>query len=190
MAKNEFRSALTRMKRIWRSGLALCALLRAAGYVLVMLLCVGLLDYFLAFESLVRATLDVAVATIAGFLLLKWLAGISALDDEDAACRADDLVKSRRRSILSALELDNWLARERGEMHPLQAYLMDQSVEVAASDLGRLGFADHFPFRDLWQRIRVFAVQATVAVAVAALNADAAVTIVSRFSSPFLDIPP
>lgn len=190
MTKNEFRRALAGMSRVWRLGLALCAVMRASGYLLVMLLCLGIMDYFLAFDTPVCVVLDAAVLLVSGFLLLKWLGGVLSLREEDAACRADDLLQSRRRSILSALELDKWLATERGRMNPLQVYLMEQSVEQAAKDLGRLGFSDHFPFKAVWSQLKVLVVQLTVAAGVAALNPDASLVIASRFAGPFRDIPP
>lgn len=192
--RTDFSAQLGKIRRRWLSGLTVAALFRAAGYLLAAASIAGLLDFFLAFEPGICIAIDAAILIGVGLLVLVWLVGIWQLDSADAARRIDGILKSRRCVVLSGLELDNWLTKAKADKPSsepeLQIYLVERAIEGAGEELKRLGFADHFPFRELWMRIRRFAGVAAAAAALMLLNTDAAKVIATRFVAPLRDTPP
>lgn len=190
METQEFIAALRRQKRSWQSGLMLAAAMRLAGFVATTLVVYGVFDFFLAFDQRVCLILDlILLAVFAGFLA-AWIRHIVRLTDGDMAGRADRLLHSRRRLILSALEIEAWLGRERGRLPELQVYLAHQSIEKASAEMARLKLSDAFPFPELGRRARTLVLQAIVAGLLACANPAATRTIASRILFPLRDTPP
>jgi len=190
MEKGEFILKLGKLRRNWQAGLLVSAALRLLGHVAVALAVFGLLDFFLAFELSVCLVIDIVLLAVIGGLFAKWVTGIARLHESDAARYADRLLKSARRSVLGAFEINRWLGRNRGSLPDFQVYLSERSIEQASAELRRLTFRDYFPLGVIGRQAKILFLQVCIAGLIAALNGGAAKVILTRILLPLRDTPP
>lgn len=190
MQAGNFRGMLGKLRRQWQVGMLVCAIMRATGLAAAVLTAYAVLDFFFGFDLAACLVLDMLLLLALAILFLVWIVKVFRLNENDAACRADRLLMSGRRPVLSALELDNWLVREKTSLPALQAWLMEQSTIEAGKELAKLRFRDRFPFGELGRRLKVFAIQLCIGGLIAALNVDASRAIISRIVFPLRDTPP
>ncbi len=190
MGEKTFSRMIGTLRRRWQAGLLLCDVLRAAGLAIVVLTVYGLLDWFAAFGPIVSLVLDAALLAVLIALFLGWLARSLRLSNGDMARRADRLLNSRRRAMLSALELESWLAGRAGAGEGFQEYLAGQSVDEAGRVLKGVKFGQYFPLPEIGQRLRILLLQVCVAAVVFYLNSDALQTALTRILFPLRDTPP
>ncbi len=190
MALSKFSGRLSKLRAVWQLGLVLEALIRVGGLAAVVTLVYAAADFFLALGVRVR---EVAGVVLAGALLLLWATWIiRALvrTNREMADRADALLGSRRRTVLSAFELESWVSRLTDAGASLRRFLVQQSVARALSDLRRLRFKDYFPIPELRGRFKILSVQLLAVALAASISPDATQTILRRLVAPRRDIPP
>lgn len=190
MKDQQFISSLRWLKHAWQAGLLLCDLMRLLGSAAATLAVYAVLDFFLAFDPEVCLVMDILVALTLAALVVLWLGRILRLTAPDMARRADALLKGRRRPILSALELHEWLSREQDRLPDLHAYLAQKSIANSSAEMGRLKFRDYFPFPELRKRFGIAAIQFCAAGILFCLNPAASKIIQTRILFPFRDTPP
>jgi hypothetical protein len=181
---DKFLHELGRFRRKWKLALLRGVLCECGGWLALLLACLAWLDYFLAFEPMVR--LVAGGASLAA--LLSWLgfrlAGIYAIDAKASAVYADTLLKSTRREILSALEIG---ANPKGSS-PIAAYLARQGIAAARERLATLETRRrHRLPADVRKRLILALVLSLVP---AAFHPGAALRLVGRWVLPLADIAP
>jgi len=144
-----FRSALRSFLRRWRSGLLLTGIFRALLIAGVVLLALGVFDFYAGLSDPARGIAfgSIVAAAVFGAVWALWDA--ITFMRRDAAKAADSAIASGRRDVLSALELN---ANATGET-ALARWLQQRSVETAAGQLGRLPLSRSLPLRALGRRV-------------------------------------
>ena len=181
---------LTRQKRIWQASLLAQALLRAAAWALGLLAPYMILDFFLGFSPASLYTINLFLAVFLACQCGRALVQILRLTDRDAAIRADILLADRRRTILGARELLDWL-----RLHALQTetpggFLAIRAVENAGRRLAEIPFRRSVPEMDLRKQARMAGLALLAVLVLLVLPSNAGRTILRRICRPGLDIPP
>lgn len=181
-----FRSALRSFLFRWRLGLLLAGMLRAVLVAGVVLLALGVFDFYAALSDPGRRIAFTVFASVAGLGAVWALWDAITFMRRDAARAADSKIAGGRREVLSALELNESATGDT----PLARWLRERSVETAASRLEALPFSGALPLRAMRWR----AGQALVVAAVFGLLAFAVPvvfkTIGRRLLDPGADVPP
>ena len=189
-AQGTFRRRLRHIKRTWQLGLAARDLVRLAGGAIAAVAALGLLDYFLAFDDVLRPILLACLCGAAAVAAALWIGRVLVLRDLAAARRADALSGSRRRPAQGALELCGGLRSKTEAPSDMQSYLIGRAIDNATAELERLPLRTALPRAELGRQARVFVLQALVAGLLYALNPAACRVIAARLFEPFRDIPP
>ena len=180
-----FEKELARVRRGWQRGLAIAAMLELVSYAAVALAALCWLDLLLALPGPGR----IVGATLAAGALLAWVAGrlahVARFGRRKAAVVADRMLVSRRREVLSALELQQAAARAPS---PLLAYLVDRCRRSATERLHAL--VRPRPAGRMRAAYRRFYLGLAMALVPALLNPRAALTLAGRLLLPGADIPP
>ena len=180
-----FRAELRRLRRRWRNGRLLCALIEALGWAAAAVAVLAWLDLLLALNGAARAALGIAAA----LLLLGWVAfrlgRAWSLTLRDTAVYADGLLHSRRREALSALELQRSLAPGTSS---LTTYFVGACVDRAATRMKSV--RDPWPAAEWRAARRRLALCLAVALLPGLVNPRAAWTVTRRVIFPHADIPP
>ena len=129
-----FRSALRSFLLRWRFGLLLTGIFRAVLVAGVVLLALGVFDFYAGLSDSARHVAFAVFASAAVFGAVWALWDAITFMRRDAAKAADSAIASGRRDVLSALELN---ANATGET-ALARWLQQRSVETAAGQLGKL----------------------------------------------------
>ena len=181
-----FRSALRSFLRRWRFGLLLTGIFRAVFIAGVVLLALGVFDYYAGLSDAARgkAFAGIVAAAVFGAVWALWDA--ITFMRRDAAKAADAAIASGRRDVLSALELN---AGATGAT-ALARWLQERSVGTAAGQLGKLPLSRSLPLRALGRRmVQALGVAAIFAALALALPGPFMV-IGRRLLDPQADVPP
>jgi hypothetical protein len=190
-----FLSGLATVRRRRRAGLVVCELMRLAGATTVVLLVAGLLDVWLAPDTVVRSVVGVGVLCLCVGLTLAWLGDAYRFSAADAARFADRALGNRRRETLSALELSTAAASvpragEADEARELYRFLVERAVTAAGARLCDLRTRDLLPRPELRRQACVLLVQLLALAAAVGLRPDAAALVAERLACPWRDLPP
>ncbi len=181
---DRFLTELKRFRRRWQWERLRCVLLVFVGWLVLTMAVLCWLDLFLSLTSTARIVLD-GVCILA---LLIWLgirlAGILRIKEKDCAVHADRLLQSRRREVLSALEV----GRSKAHTSSISGYLAKAGIDSARERLQTL--VDIRPKAQLRQVRRQLFLCLAVALLPALFNLRAARDLSSRFLIPHADIPP
>jgi len=186
---SRFGSALFCSRLRWQIGLFLRALFRLAGHATIVLFLYVLLDFFLAFGTRTRIVLNAAACMFLAGCFFAWTVNILKITDRDAATRADRRLSVKRKPILSAFELENWM-RARPAEAGLSSFLVGQAVDRAAGDMERLRLRDQYPLLDIGRQLRLMVIQVALVALMLAAHGTASRIILSRIRHPTHDIPP
>ncbi len=181
-----FHSTLGNFQRRWRLGILMSGLLQIAGWLGFALLAFGLLDYYAGFNDPTRRIIAGLLGTVAGLGVVHALWNIFIFRQRPAAAEADRSLKSLRREVLSAFELQE--APEGGA--PLTLWLQQRALDRAAASLESIPFPGAIPIDPL--RARAKRLLALLAVIVLCFIVAPAATgiIARRLLQPYADIPP
>ena len=181
-----FRSALRSFLLRWRFGLLLTGVFRALVVAGIVLLALGVFDFYAGLSDSARrvAFAVFGSAAVFGAVLALWDA--ITFMRRDAARAADSTIASGRRDVLSALELN---ANDAGET-TLARWLRERSVESAATHLGALPLSRSLPLRAMGQRTAQALGVAVIFGALAITVPAAFKTIGRRLLDPSADVPP
>lgn len=188
-SRNKLIGKLSRIRLVWQAGLLFRDFLRLTGWLLVAVTCYSIADFFMALEQTSRVTLDIIVAaalTVAGLVLL---ARVLNIGNRDAARRADSILASRRRPVLSAFELNSWLKRQVNSSD-LAVFLARRTIDGAVEQMNALHTRRYFPTDAIAAQFRVLFLQILAAAIIFCPNQTASRTILSRILFPMRDIPP
>ena len=186
--KNAFNHKLARIRAIYLSGWMLAAGLRILAFALASLLSCVLLDALFAFDERTRmgmgTTLLLGTLAMAGYGMV---AGLS-LSRRAIACWVDGLLPSRRRPVLSALELAE--APEASDSSTFGPFLKNQALDQGIQAMARLSAWQCLPRRLLKRdALRLGMAVATWGLLWAIWNAPVR-THALRLLAPSRDIPP
>ena len=186
--KTEFQRQLARVRRIYAGGLLLAAALRLAAAAAAALLGALLFDALFAFDEPVRITIGLLLllgaAAFAAFALVTTL----ALPRRAIAAWADSRLSSRRRPVLSALELA--AAPPPDEHSAFGPYLVDRALERGRDAVAGLSFAQLLPRRILRRTGLQLAGALATWILLAAIWTVPVRTHLLRLLAPARDIPP
>ncbi len=188
----DLNAALTRMKHSWQSGLLLCAAVRLAGEALVALSVYGVADAFLALADGVRIVLGILLAAALAALAVARVIRMLRITNEQMARRGDSLLRSSRRAVLSAWELDRWISAggAGGVSAGLTRFLVERSIGLATASLRGLQWKEYFPFAEVRRELKAAGLKLLIPVFLLILNPNAARTVLGRMLLPGRDIPP
>ncbi len=185
----EFSSTLNRLKKVWQLGLVLRTLIRLLGWFLIFALFIGIADYCLAFSPAELTSIDGVTITFFTLLIMVWITRVAVLDSRAIANRVDELSNDSRRSILSAVELQDWL-KEKKDDDDLSTFLALRAINRATEQLKAIPLFTVLPKNKLQRQSRAFFWQALFPALLIVFYAPATKTITSRFLCPYEDIPP
>lgn len=181
-----FRIALRRFLLRWRLGLLATGLFRSIVFAGLLLLALGVFDFYAGLTDFGRRVAFAAWVTVAGFGLVWALWDAITFMRRDAATAADFAIASGRREVLSALELN---AQSSGET-ALARWLQQRSVDSAAARLKELPVARSMPLRSLGRRLfQTLGIAAVFGALVVTLPGPVRI-IGQRLLDPRADIPP
>ncbi|MBI2442134.1 MAG: hypothetical protein HYV35_12280 [Lentisphaerae bacterium] len=189
-SKTDFTGRLARMKRRWQWGLLLRGGIRLAGQATVALAVYAVADVFLAFPEGFRAGLDILLLAVFLIAAIARAARIILLTDKHMAGCADDLLQSRRRIVLSAVELGALKSENRAAPADLLRFLIRRSIDEAATALAALDLRAAVPRAEIRRELKAAFVKLLAACALLLLNPSAARVALGRIVLPWHDIPP
>jgi hypothetical protein len=180
----QFLTQLKRFRAQWQGWLLRCLALELIGWIIVTMTVLCFLDLFLALAPKLR----VALGGLCFLCLLAWLgirlAGIYRITEKDSAIHADRLLQSRRREILSALEV----GQSRTNQSPLSAYLSSAGIESAGKQLKSVAnIRPEGRLKKIYLRLSLFAGILLISLM---LSPRGAITLAGRLLLPYADIPP
>jgi hypothetical protein len=182
-----FSAALRRFQLRWRSGLIVSGILRAALWFGVVLLALGVFDFYSGFGDGVRRMIFAVLITISAAGVIGALWDALAFGRREAAREADRIVSPGRREMLSAVELGE------GELSPhgsLSAWLRQQAVDHAGRSLKSVPPKRSLPVAKLRRAAWRFGTLAVVIGLLAAIWPQAVSVIGRRLLQPNADVPP
>jgi hypothetical protein len=188
--ESDFAARLVRCRRYWQVGLFARDVLKITGLVLVLLAVYSLLDFFLALAPVSRLTIDIVCLIGFGLLGVVWLVRVFRTSDRDMAVRADRLLASKRRPVLSGLELEDELLAGRSTGKEMHEFLLKRCVNRSYEELKALRFRQYYPVSETMRQLKVLSLQLLFAGIMCCLNMTASKTILSRVFMPLRDIPP
>lgn len=179
-----FLNDLGKFRRRWQKDLLRQEALDMAGWLAVSLALLCWLDLYLGLPGPARVFLmTVVVAAIVIRTGIR-LAAVVRTGLKDSAAHADRLVQSRRREVLSALEVGTTAKAASS----LSAYLSMQGIQKARNHLKTLEGARLSPVPP--RILKRFVICMCLAFIPALLNPRAALILLSRYVTPHADIPP
>lgn len=180
----QLESALSRVRRLQRTGRWLTAIFIVAALAVLLALAAGLLDAWQAFEAPSRTALVFTLLTLLGIAALVFLFIASRFSKPRAAIAADGILGSPRNPATAALSLSP------DSSTPLSELLKARAGESAASQIATLPASRIIPWRNV-RRAGLALVIVCIPVAILALSFPAASsTIASRLMNPGADLPP
>jgi hypothetical protein len=182
---NSFHTALARFATRWRLGLLLVAVLRTLALGALLLLAVGVFDYFAPLSDAARPVVFIACCSVGVLLALAALLPLLKLDRRAAAAHADESL-SARRPVTTALEV----SQQQAEMTPLRSFLTEKALWQGGGELKRLKFPATLPWLALRRALVLGVVVLAVFVGLCCLNFKAVKTITARLLHPHADVPP
>lgn len=186
--RTAFNNGLARGRRIYLGGLLLAAGLRLLAFAGAAFLACVLLDALFAFDERTRMLMGFALllgtAAFAGYCGVT----ILTLSRRAIACWIDGRLPSRRRPVLSALELADAPAPE--ETSPFGRYLVDQALDQGRQALAALTARQVLPLRLLRRDALRLAAALAIWIALALVWTVPVQTHVLRMLVPARDIPP
>ncbi|MGD9611451.1 MAG: hypothetical protein AB7V22_00955 [Kiritimatiellia bacterium] len=141
--KAAFEHRLARVRAIYLGGLLLAAGLRLAAFALAALLACTLLDALFGFGESVRLWMGILLLLGAAAFAGYHLATILSQSRRAIACWVDGLLPTRRRPVLSALELAE--APPPAESSAFGSYLVETALEQGRQAVDRLSARQLLP---------------------------------------------
>lgn len=179
-----FLKELKQFRRGWLKDLLRREVLESAGWFAVCLSLLCWLDLYLGLPPRARVVIGGIVLAAFGVRAGMRLRFILRTGLDESAAHADRLVQSRRREVLSALEV----GFQSKDASSLSAYLSRQGIETARNHLKQLENTRLEPLPP--KVLKRFALCLCLALVPALLNPRAALVLLSRYGMPFADIPP
>jgi hypothetical protein len=181
-----FESQLNAFRRRWQLGLFLQVIVQGAGLALVAYAGYSLLDFLVGFEADTRYIANTFACVILGGFTLFWLVQVLRYSGQEAAIEADKASGNKRRTALSAFELQQ--AKQKGEA--LSDFLLEQSVQKAAAVLESIPPSQGFPNKLLLSQAKRLGIQALVLLVSVLVQRPGANVVLERILHPSRDIPP
>ncbi len=183
---DNFKKDLRRLRRTMRAAqlfeTGVSLLVYATGAFLLYLLS----DWVFAFEPLTRLTLGTALVIALVFVAMLRVVQLCRYNLRDVAQKADTLLNSKRRSVLSAHEL----TAAQHESGTMANYLVERSIRSACEELQRLRMKNCWPWHRIRRKLLYLAACILALGAFGALYPQTFLTISSRVAAPFSDHPP
>lgn len=189
-AYNRFYKRLRQLARFRKTLLIGLEILRSFGTVLLFLALYIVADYFLALPNEALLFLDVLLILFVTAAFTTRVLRIMLIPKEESAAFLDDVAKNRRRSILSACELEKRLPGPGTDENSFEQYLISKTAEDANKVMSGLTLKDVMPSELLKKSNVRFILIFTVFAVVMFSNFNASKTIVARIFCPLKDIPP
>lgn len=181
-----FESQLNAFRRRWQTGLLLDVVARVAGLAVVFYAAYSLLDFLIGFEADTRFLINTFGCVFLGGFALFWLVQVLRYSSREAAIEADKASGDKRRTALSAFELQE--AKQKGES--LSDFLLERSIQKAVSVLESIPAAQCFPRKVLLSQAKRFSIQAVLLLVSVLLQHPGAGIVLNRILYPSRDVPP
>jgi predicted nucleic acid-binding Zn-ribbon protein len=167
--------------------MCLQGLLQTGGYGISVLTAYVFLDFLLSFsmETLVALNAMAVVWLAAVIALHAWK--IAAISQRDTACQADQIAGDRRRSVLSAFELQSAGGASPGD---IRTFLIAATLNEGCSRLEKTPLKSFFPSAAVLRQAKVFLFQAALAGILLGAAPAITGTVLERIFFPGHDSPP
>ncbi len=183
-----FEAHLNRFLKTRRKGTFLTGILKIAATFILAVIVYAVIDYFLALGSTSRILLSsILIFAVAGFVIREIVAA-GKCSNNDIARLTDDLSESRRRPVLTALELLR--ESETTSREGMGNLLVSRSVSEANAVLEATGSKSILPRAELNRNaIRATAAFLLILILGGTFGAVTSV-VIPRLTTPWRDIPP
>jgi hypothetical protein len=184
----DFDRALRRARIIYLGGLLAAAMMRLGALVLTVLLGVTLLDALFAFGERVRFLMGLTLLLGAVAALGYWLITILRLPSRGVASWVDSVLGTRRRPVLSALELTS--SSPVSGATEFRQFLINSALKQASQAMGALRAVALLPQQLLRRHARQLGVACVVWLLLLVVWSVPTRTHITRVLAPFEDTPP